>query len=53
MQFYPKNVEYSVRKKLHKLQHGEDIQKHIWEFSALMLDIKNMNEDDKLFYILE
>ncbi|KAL0449095.1 UNVERIFIED_CONTAM: hypothetical protein Slati_1465900, partial [Sesamum latifolium] len=53
VQFFPKNVEYNARRALRKLEHTGSIQDYVKAFSALMLDIRDMLEKDKLFTFME
>ncbi|KAF2319943.1 hypothetical protein GH714_020793 [Hevea brasiliensis] len=48
-QFYPENVAYNARCKLAELQHAGSIREYVRSFTALMLDIKDMSEADRLF----
>ncbi|KAF2300131.1 hypothetical protein GH714_009331 [Hevea brasiliensis] len=48
-QFYPENVAYNVQCKLAELQHTGSIREYVRSFTALMLDIKDMSEADRLF----
>lgn len=48
-QFIPENVGFMARRKLRRLQHTGDIQEYVRQFAAIMLDIKSMSEDDKLY----
>ncbi|KAL0411991.1 UNVERIFIED_CONTAM: hypothetical protein Slati_3788800 [Sesamum latifolium] len=49
VQFFPENVEYNARRALRKLEHTGSMQDYVKAFSALMLDIRDMSEKDKLF----
>ena len=51
--FIPENVEYMARRKLRQLRHTGTVREYVKQFSALMLDIRDMSEKDKLFYFLE
>ncbi|GMI75485.1 hypothetical protein HRI_001217800 [Hibiscus trionum] len=51
--FFPENMDYNARKKLRDLSHTRTVRNYVREFSALMLDIKDMVEHDKIFYFLE
>lgn len=53
LQFFPENVEYNARRALRDLKHTGTIREYVKQFSALMLDIKDMSEKDKLFFFLE
>lgn len=52
-QFLPENVEYQARRQLRELKHTGTVREYVKQFSALMLDIKDMAEYDKLFYFME
>ncbi|KAL2245999.1 UNVERIFIED_CONTAM: Retrovirus-related Pol polyprotein from transposon [Sesamum indicum] len=52
-QFFPENVEYNTRKALRKLEHTCSVQEYVKAFSALMLNIRDMLEADKLFTFME
>ena len=52
-QFFPKNVAYLALRKLRKLKQMGIVPEYVKKFSCLMLDIKDMSEEDKLFYFLE
>ena len=52
-QFIPENVAYLARRQLRELKQMGTICEYIKKFSSLMLDIKDMFEEDKLFYFLE
>ena len=47
-QFLPTNTAWVAREALKRLRHTESVREYIKEFSSLMLDIKNMSEEDKL-----
>ncbi|GMI94318.1 hypothetical protein HRI_003101100 [Hibiscus trionum] len=51
--FFPKNVGYNVRRKLRELAHVGTVCEYVRNISALMLDVRDMLEDDKIFYFLE
>ncbi|KAL0462683.1 UNVERIFIED_CONTAM: hypothetical protein Slati_0155900 [Sesamum latifolium] len=53
VQFFPENVEYNARRALRKLEHIGSMQDYVKAFSALMLDIRDMSEKDKLFTFME
>ncbi|KAL0421113.1 UNVERIFIED_CONTAM: hypothetical protein Slati_3134200 [Sesamum latifolium] len=53
MQFFPENVEYNARRALRKLEHTGSMQDYVKAFSALMLDIRDMSEKNKLFTFME
>ena len=48
-QFLPCNVAWVAREALRKLKHNGAIREYVKQFTSLMLDVKNMSEDDKLF----
>ena len=52
-QFLPENVDYIARRNLRELKQTGTIRDYVKAFSALMLDIRDMSEKDKLFYFLE
>ncbi|KAL0430937.1 UNVERIFIED_CONTAM: hypothetical protein Sradi_0719700 [Sesamum radiatum] len=52
-QFFPENVEYNARWALRKLEHTASLLDYVKFFSALMLDIWDMSEKDKLFTFME
>ncbi|KAL0360364.1 UNVERIFIED_CONTAM: hypothetical protein Sradi_3720900 [Sesamum radiatum] len=52
-QFFPENIEYNARRALRKLEHTGSMQDYVKSFSALMLDIRDMSEKDKLFTFME
>ncbi|XP_077242396.1 uncharacterized protein LOC143882895 [Tasmannia lanceolata] len=52
-QFMPENVEFIARKNLRRLQQTGSIREYVKKFSTLMLDIKSMSEEDKLFQFME
>lgn len=47
--FLPGNASWLVRESLKKLKHTGLMKDYIKEFSSLMLDIKNMGDENKLF----
>ncbi|KAE8699135.1 Flowering locus K-like proteiny domain [Hibiscus syriacus] len=51
--FFPENVEYNARKKLRGLTQTGTVCEYVREFATLMLDIRDMAENDKMFYFLE
>ncbi|KAL0414376.1 UNVERIFIED_CONTAM: hypothetical protein Sradi_1639300 [Sesamum radiatum] len=53
VQFFPENVEYNARRALRKLEHTGSMQDYVKSFSALMLDIHDMSEKDKLFTFMD
>lgn len=52
-QFLPENVEFIARRKLRQLRQTGAVHDYVKQFSALMLDIRDMSEKDKLFDFLE
>lgn len=48
-QFLPCNSSWLARESLKRLKHTGSVRDYVKEFSSLMLDIKNMSEEDKLF----
>ncbi|KAL0415947.1 UNVERIFIED_CONTAM: Transposon Tf2-12 polyprotein [Sesamum latifolium] len=53
IQFFPENVEYNAMRALRKLEHTGFMQDYVKSFSALMLDIRDISEKDKLFTFME
>ncbi|XP_070032939.1 uncharacterized protein [Nicotiana tomentosiformis] len=53
LQFFPENVEYNARRKLWELRQTKSMRDYVREFSALMLNIHDMGDKDKLFTFLE
>ncbi|KAL0290273.1 UNVERIFIED_CONTAM: hypothetical protein Scaly_2677600 [Sesamum calycinum] len=47
-QFFLENVEYNARRALRKLEHTGSVRDYVKTFSALMMDIRDMSEKDKL-----
>ncbi|KAL0439479.1 UNVERIFIED_CONTAM: hypothetical protein Slati_2430900 [Sesamum latifolium] len=52
-QFFLENVEYNARRALQKLEHIGSVRDYVKSFSVLMLDIRDMLENDKLFTFIE
>lgn len=48
-QFLPCKTAWVARDSLKKLKHTGTVREYVKEFSSLMLDIKNMSEENKLF----
>ncbi|RVW59333.1 hypothetical protein CK203_091066 [Vitis vinifera] len=48
-QFLPTNTAWVAREALKRLRHIGTVREYVKEFSSLMLDTKNMSEEDKLF----
>lgn len=45
-QFLPENVEFIARRKLRQLRQTGTVRDYVKQFSALMLDIRDMSEKD-------
>ncbi|XP_068666698.1 uncharacterized protein [Aristolochia californica] len=52
-QFFPENVEYLARKDLKRLKHTGSIREYVNQFTALLLNISDMAEKDKLFFFMD
>ena len=52
-QFFLKNVEFIARRKLWELKHIGTISDYVKQFSAVMLDIRDMSKKDKVFCFVE
>ncbi|KAK9704701.1 hypothetical protein RND81_07G005700 [Saponaria officinalis] len=52
-QFYPMNTGFTARRKLKSLKHTTSIREYVKAFSACMLEIKDMSEDDRMFQFVE
>ena len=48
-QFLPTNTTWVAREALKRLKHTESVRDYVKNISSLMLDIKNMSKEDKLF----
>ena len=48
-QFLPTNTTWVVKDSLKKLKQTSTVKEYVKTFSFLMLDIKNMSKEDKLF----
>ncbi|XP_059668777.1 uncharacterized protein LOC132313854 [Cornus florida] len=48
-QFLPQNTAWIARESLKKLKHTGTVRDYVKDFSSLMLDFRNMSEEDKLF----
>ncbi|KAK9157903.1 hypothetical protein Scep_004477 [Stephania cephalantha] len=48
-QFLPTNAAWQAREALRQLKQKGTVREYVKEFSSLLLDIKNMSEEDKLF----
>ena len=46
---FPTNAAWLAREPLKRLMQTGTVRDYVKEFSSLMLDIKNMSEEDKLF----
>ncbi|XP_070005921.1 uncharacterized protein [Nicotiana sylvestris] len=53
LQFFPENVKYNARRKLRELRQTRVVRECVREFSALMLNICDMGDKDKLFAFIE
>ncbi|XP_070050564.1 uncharacterized protein [Nicotiana tomentosiformis] len=53
LQFFHENVEYNAQRKLWELCQTRLVLDHVREFSALMLNIRDMGDKDKLFAFIE
>ncbi|KAL0317432.1 UNVERIFIED_CONTAM: hypothetical protein Sangu_2157500 [Sesamum angustifolium] len=51
-QFLPCNTSWLARESLRKLKHAGTMRDYVKEFSSLMLDVRDMSEEDKLFNFL-
>ncbi|KAK4381519.1 hypothetical protein Sango_2961700 [Sesamum angolense] len=51
-QFLPCNTSWLARESLRKLKHAGTVRDYVKEFSSLMLDVRDMSEEDKLFNFL-
>ena len=48
-QFLPTNIAWVVTEAPKRLRHTGSVRDYVKELSSLMLDTKNMSEEDKLF----
>ena len=48
-QFLPTNSTWLARESLKRLKHTGSMREYVKEFSSIMLDIRNMSDEDKLF----
>ncbi|KAL3626889.1 hypothetical protein CASFOL_029294 [Castilleja foliolosa] len=48
-QFLPQNTSWLAREALRQLKHKGPVREYVKEFSSLMLDIRDMSEEDKIF----
>ena len=46
-------MAYLAHRQLRKLKQTGTVREYVKKFSGLMLDIKDMSEEDKLFYFIE
>ena len=46
-------MKYNARRALRSLEHTDTIRDYVNQLSALVLEIRNMSEKDKLFCFLE
>ncbi|KAL0302208.1 UNVERIFIED_CONTAM: hypothetical protein Sangu_3114600 [Sesamum angustifolium] len=51
-QFLPCNTSSLARESLRKSKHAGTVRDYVKEFSSLMLDVRDMSEEDKLFNFL-
>ena len=52
-QFLPSNTAWLARDAMAKLRHNGPVRDYVKEFSALMLDVTDMSETDKLYTFLK
>ena len=52
-QFYPEDVGYMARRKIKHLRHTGSICDYVKEFSSLMLEAPDMNENELLFNFMD
>ncbi|KAK9668112.1 hypothetical protein RND81_13G036000 [Saponaria officinalis] len=52
-QLYPMNTGFAARRKLESLKHTTSIREYVKAFSACMLEIKDMSEDDRVFQFID
>ena len=52
-QFYPEDVGYMARRKIKHLRHTGSIRDYVKEFSSLMLEAPDMNENELLFNFMD
>ena len=52
-QFYPENAGYIARRKIRHLKHTGSVRDYVKEFSSLMLEAPDMNENELLFNFME
>ncbi|KAL0413714.1 UNVERIFIED_CONTAM: Transposon Ty3-I Gag-Pol polyprotein [Sesamum radiatum] len=51
-QFLPCNTSWLAMESLRKLKHSGTVRDYVKDFSSLMLDVRDMSEEDKLFNFL-
>ncbi|KAK9689724.1 hypothetical protein RND81_09G077300 [Saponaria officinalis] len=51
--FYPMNTGFAARRKLKSLKYTTSIREYVKAFSACMLEIKDMSEDDRVFQFID
>ncbi|KAK4381133.1 hypothetical protein Sango_2996800 [Sesamum angolense] len=51
-QFLPDNTSWLATESLRKSKHAGTVRDYVKEFSSLMLDVRDMSEEDKLFNFL-
>ena len=52
-QFYPEDMGYMARRKIKHLRHTRSIRDYVKEFSSLMLEAPDMNENELLFNFMD
>ena len=52
-QFLPENVGFIVRRNLRNLRQTGSVQEYVKVFVALMLDLRDMSENDKLYQFMD
>ncbi|KAL0287591.1 UNVERIFIED_CONTAM: hypothetical protein Scaly_2759600 [Sesamum calycinum] len=52
-QFLPCNTSWIARESLQNVKHTGTVREFVKEFSSLMLDVRDMSEEDKLFNFME
>ncbi|KAK4385672.1 hypothetical protein Sango_2691200 [Sesamum angolense] len=51
-QFLPCNTSWLAKESLQKLNHAGTLRDYVKEFGSLMMDVRDMSEEDKLFNFL-
>ncbi|KAL0302201.1 UNVERIFIED_CONTAM: hypothetical protein Sangu_3113900 [Sesamum angustifolium] len=51
-QFLPCNTSWLARESIRKLKHAGIVRDYVKEFSSLMLDVRDMSKEDKVFNFL-